>query len=62
MTGMPEAALARELEMAYCSVCLVVNWAAGKSDSLITMVEIESVMARGMGFVGSGLLSFLDTA
>jgi purine nucleoside phosphorylase len=48
--------------MAYCSVCLVVNWAAGKSDSLITMVEIEAVMARGMGFVGSGLLSFLDTA
>lgn len=62
MTGMPEAALARELEMAYCSVCLVVNWAAGKSDSLITMVEIEAVMAGGMDHVGSGLLSFLDTA
>jgi 5'-methylthioinosine phosphorylase len=29
MTGMPEAALARELDIAYCSVCVVANHAAG---------------------------------
>ncbi len=29
MTGMPEASLARELELNYASVCLVANWAAG---------------------------------
>ena len=61
MTGMPEAALARELGIAYCSVCLVVNWAAGKSDSLITMDEIEAVMNSGMSHVRSGLLSFLGS-
>jgi 5'-methylthioinosine phosphorylase len=59
MTGMPEAALARELEITYCSVCLVVNWAAGKSDSLITMAEIEAVMNSGMSNVRSGLLGLL---
>jgi 5'-methylthioinosine phosphorylase len=61
MTGMPETALARELEITYCCVCLVVNWAAGKSDSLITMVEIEAVMESGMSHVRCGLLSFLDS-
>lgn len=29
MTGMPEAVLARELELEYASICLVANWAAG---------------------------------
>jgi 5'-methylthioinosine phosphorylase len=61
MTGMPEAGLARELEIAYCSVCLVVNWAAGKSDNLITMAEIEAVINSGMANVRSGLLSFLNS-
>ena len=61
MTGMPEAGLARELGIAYCSVCLVVNWAAGKSDSLITMAQIEAVMDSGMSNVRTGLLSFLDS-
>ncbi len=30
MTGMPEAALARELEMCYAAVCFVSNMAAGE--------------------------------
>ncbi len=30
MTGMPEAVLARELEIAYACCAVVVNWAAGK--------------------------------
>ena len=29
MTGMPEAALARELGLAYASLCIVTNWASG---------------------------------
>lgn len=40
MTAMPEAALARELEMEYASICLVVNWAAGISSGPITMEAI----------------------
>jgi 5'-methylthioinosine phosphorylase len=33
MTGMPEAALARELELPYAALCVVSNWAAGRGDS-----------------------------
>ncbi len=51
MTAMPEAALARELEMEYASLCLVVNPAAGKSDQLITMEDIHQVLAEGIGRV-----------
>lgn len=48
MTGMPEAALARELEMDYAACAVVANRAAGKSEGLITMQEIEQNLASGM--------------
>ena len=41
MTGMPEAALARELECEYACLALVANWAAGCSDEAeISLAEI----------------------
>lgn len=51
MTGMPEAALARELGMDYASVCLVVNPAAGETEALITMDDIRRVLDTGMAQV-----------
>ena len=48
MTGMPEAALARELEIPYASICLVVNPAAGKNSKEIALDEIMAVLASGM--------------
>lgn len=48
MTSMPEAVLARELGIPYASVCLVVNPAAGRSETEITMEDIEAVIASGM--------------
>ena len=51
MTGMPEAALAAELGMRYVCLGLVVNWAAGKSDHVITMEEIEAAIEQGMSGV-----------
>ncbi len=48
MTGMPEAALARELGLAYACLALSVNWAAGLSDELITMDAIGQVLSTGM--------------
>jgi 5'-methylthioinosine phosphorylase len=59
MTGMPEAALARELELDYACLALVVNPAAGKSTSVITMVEIEQALRNGMGKVQSTLARVL---
>lgn len=51
MTGMPEAALARELEMDYASICVVANRAAGTTDELITMAAIEQILVDGMSRV-----------
>lgn len=48
MTAMPEAALARELGLPYASLCLVVNRAAGLTQEMISVAEIERVVASNM--------------
>ncbi|MGV6826721.1 MAG: S-methyl-5'-thioinosine phosphorylase [bacterium] len=48
MTGMPEAALAREIGLCYASCSVVVNWAAGIKEGPITMEEIEEHTVVGM--------------
>ena len=59
MTGMPEAALARELNLEYATLSVVANWAAGKSDGEITMAEIEQNLTQGMTDVTKLLTHFL---
>jgi 5'-methylthioadenosine phosphorylase len=46
MTGMPEAALAREIELGYAAVAIVVNHAAGRGASAkgVRLQEIEEVL------------------
>jgi len=51
MTGMPEAALARELDLPYACCAVVVNRAAGKGGDSISMEEIGTNLASGMGQV-----------
>jgi len=51
MTGMPEAALARELELAYGCCAVVVNEAAGRGPDVITMDDIGAHLAAGMSVV-----------
>ncbi len=52
MTGMPEAVLARELDLNYACCAVSANWAAGKGDgSIISMAEIEENLKSGMGRV-----------
>ncbi len=50
MTGMPEAALARELELPYAAINVVVNYAAGRSSSEkgIAFGDIEPVLQASM--------------
>jgi len=48
MTGMPEAALARELELCYACCGVVANWAAGRGEGEITMEAIEAHLIEGM--------------
>jgi 5'-methylthioadenosine phosphorylase/5'-methylthioinosine phosphorylase len=51
MTGMPEAALARELGLCYATLAFVVNWAAGKGAGAIQMSEIEQNLSLCAGQV-----------
>ena len=53
MTGMPEAALARELGIDYAAVCVVANHAAGRGNSAtkIHYDEIQTVVNDTMGRV-----------
>jgi 5'-methylthioinosine phosphorylase len=62
MTGMPEAALARELELSYACLALVVNPAAGTSSSVITMAEIDQALQNGIGTVKAVLARVLSAA
>lgn len=59
MTGMPEACLARELELEYACLSLVVNMAAGRSDGIITMEDIQRALDNGMSKVRSVLAAAL---
>ncbi len=48
MTGMPEAALARELDLCYAHCAVSANWAAGRSEGIIEMREIEVNLEHSM--------------
>jgi 5'-methylthioinosine phosphorylase len=50
MTGMPEAALARELGLCYAAIAVVVNYAAGRGDSVkgIRMADINAVSRQAL--------------
>jgi 5'-methylthioadenosine phosphorylase len=50
MTGMPEAALARELEIPYAAIAVVVNHAAGRGESAqaVSMERIARVLETAM--------------
>lgn len=61
MTGMPEAALAREAGLDYACCAVVANWAAGKTSEEITMAEIEAHLAHGMADLARLLQALLKT-
>ncbi len=48
MTGMPEAALAREMGLCYATCAVVSNWAAGKTEGTIELGDIEQNLINGM--------------
>ena len=59
MTGMPEAALARELELDYAACAVIANWAAGRGDGAISWEEIEAHLDKGMAQARRLLLKFV---
>ena len=53
MTGMPEAALAREAGLEYAAIAVIVNHAAGRGDSAkgIALDRLEAVLVQAMARV-----------
>ena len=53
MTGMPEAALAREADLDYATIAVVANYAAGRAASLhgIRLEDIEQVLQQSLARV-----------
>lgn len=47
MTGMPEAALAKELQLPYAAIAMVVNPAAGKVEGGISMAQVRQCQSAG---------------
>ncbi|MRR50191.1 MAG: S-methyl-5'-thioinosine phosphorylase [Rhodocyclaceae bacterium] len=63
MTGMPEASLARELDLPYAALCVIANWAAGRADSAraIRFDAIEEILQQAMGQVRNVIECLCET-
>lgn len=61
MTAMPEAALARELDIEYATASLVVNWAAGKHGQQVSLEQIRQLIADGTDDVLSLIKSAISS-
>ncbi|MGN6313717.1 MAG: S-methyl-5'-thioinosine phosphorylase [Rhodanobacteraceae bacterium] len=63
MTGMPEAALARELGIEYACLAVVANWAAGCDPcaAVISLEEIHAHLAAATAQVPSVIAALLNT-
>jgi 5'-methylthioinosine phosphorylase len=45
---MPEACLAREAELPYATLAVAANWAAGITNNVLAMDEIQQTLAGGI--------------
>jgi len=60
MTGMPEAVLAREIDLPLASLAMVVNPAAGLADEVIDMEDIRRASANAMAKAARLVRAFLE--
>lgn len=63
MTGMPEASLAREIELEYAAIAVVANYAAGRGDSehAVSLDKIEAILEQAMVRVRRVIEKFCDS-
>jgi len=62
MTGMPEAALARELNLPYAAICMVVNPAAGLGDLPLTLEMMKKILEQESAVVRQLISEFIARA
>ena len=60
MTGMPEAVLAREIDLPLASIAMVVNPAAGLATEVIDMDDIRRASANAMTKAARLVRAFLE--
>jgi 5'-methylthioinosine phosphorylase len=60
MTGMPEAALAREMDIAYAAVCMVVNAAAGLGNEPLSIDSMRAILVQEAAVVRRLLQALLQ--
>ncbi len=62
MTGMPEAALAREVSLEYAAIAVVANYAAGRGDSAraVPLDKIGEILDQAMGRVRRVIEKFCE--
>jgi 5'-methylthioinosine phosphorylase len=60
MTGMPEAVLAREIDLPLAALAMVVNPAAGLASEVIDMADIRRASANAMASAALLVRAFLD--
>ena len=62
MTGMPEAALAREISLQYAAIAVVANYAAGRGDSerAVPLDKIQAVLDEALGRVRRIIAKFCE--
>lgn len=59
MTGMPEAALARELDLCYATCAVVANMAAGRGEGEISLEDIQKKLVEGMDKIKNILINVM---
>ncbi len=60
MTGLPEAILARELEMCLASICTVSNYAAGIAKKKLSAVEVKEISEKNLAQTKAIILKALE--
>jgi 5'-methylthioadenosine phosphorylase len=60
MTGMPEACLAREIEICFSGISVVTNYAAGISAAKLTAIEVVETMKVSMDKIRRLLMGTLE--
>lgn len=62
MTGLPEVTLAREREICYSSICIVSNYAAGISESELTMDDVLEMFQSRLNDLLELIYNFIKNA
>ena len=59
-TMMPEAVLAHEMDMGYCSICISANWGAGMEYKPLDIDSINALVNKGFSDMVTFLTNYFE--